>query len=106
MDYSEIIFLKKGTSLEADEIGNYSPASTISKKCYAKKQSVKSNEFYNAVETGRMPTCEFVIKRLNYSDEEFLEWNGEEYSIIRTADPKNKFDIVLICEKKISNYGE
>ena len=51
------------------------------------------------------PNCEFVIKKLNYNGEEELEWNNERYQVIRTIDPKNKFDIVLVCTKRIGVNG-
>jgi hypothetical protein len=51
--------------------------------------------------TGLTPSCEFVVKRLNYNGESTLRWNNELYSVIRTIDPKNKFDIVLVCSRKI-----
>ena len=100
MDYNEIIYLINLVKTE-DEIGNVIKSSETRNKCYAKKQSVKMNEFYSAVETGFSPTCEFVIKKLNYNGETEVEWNNERYQVIRTVDPKNKFDIVLICSKKI-----
>ena len=100
MQYSEIIYLINIVK-EEDEIGNILSSSETMNKCYAKKQSIRTNEFYNAVEIGLKPTCEFVIKRLNYSGETELVWNNKRYQIIRTVDPKNKFDIVLICSKKI-----
>ena len=62
-------------------------------------------EFYNAVEVGLSPTCEFVIKKLNYNGEDELEWNDERYQVIRTVDPKNKYDIVLVCSKRIGVNG-
>lgn len=100
MQYSEIIYLISKT-LSQDSIGNVIPSAETNSKCYAKRQSVKTGEYYNAVEVGLTPTCEFVIKRLNYNGEEELEWNNERYQIIRTVDPKNKFDIVLVCSKRI-----
>lgn len=100
MEYSEIIYLISEVLVE-DEIGNTITSSSTSNKCYAKKQSVRTNEFYNASMVGLTPSCEFVIKRLNYNGESELEWNNERYQIIRTIDPKNKFDIVLVCSKKI-----
>ena len=66
----------------------------------AKKQSVKAGEYYKAGEVGLIPTCEFVIKKLNYNGEEKFEWNNERYQIIRTVEPKNKFNIVLVCSKR------
>lgn len=104
MEYSEIIYLISLVKSE-DEIGNIINSSETSKKCYAKKQSVKTNEFYSAVEVGLTPSAEFVIKRLNYAGEEELEWNNERYQVIRTIDPKNKFDIVLVCARKIGING-
>nr|DAZ10792.1 MAG TPA: head closure knob [Caudoviricetes sp.] len=100
MEYTDIIYLLSN-EIKEDDIGNMSSSNISSSKCYAKKQSVKSNEFYNAVSVGINPTIEFVIKRLNYSGESSLKYNNEVYSIIRTVDPKNKFDIVLVCSKKI-----
>ena len=99
MEYTEIIYLIS-QKREEDDIGNIIASSISSKKTYAKKQSVRTNEFYNAVQAGFTPTIELVIKRLNYNGEEELEWNQERYSIIRTVDQKNKFDIVLVCGKK------
>ena len=104
MKYSEIIYLIN-LGKEEDAIGNIITSSESRFKSYAKKQSVKLNEFYSAVEVGMTPSCEFVIKRLNYHGEEELEWNNERYQIMRTVDPKDKFDIVLVCGKKIGVNG-
>ena len=104
MEYNEIIYLLSLVKTE-DEIGNVINSSETRNKCYAKKQSVKTGEYYNAVEVGLTPNCEFVIKRLNYNGEEELEWNNERYQVIRTIDPKNKFDIVLVCTKRIGVNG-
>lgn len=103
MEYSEIIYLINEVETE-DEIGNTITSSFTTTKCYAKKQSVRTNEFYNASMVGLTPSCEFVIKRLNYNEQSELEWNNDRYQIIRTIDPKNKFDIVLVCSKKIGVY--
>lgn len=105
MEYSEIIYLANQEQKE-DSIGNVETSFEFYKKIYAKKQSVKTNEFYNATMVGLTPSCEFVVKRLNYDGQDELIWNNERYSIIRTVDPKNKFDIVLVCARKIGVYGE
>ncbi|MEE3324189.1 MAG: phage head closure protein [Methanosphaera sp.] len=104
MEYSEIIYLINETITE-DEIGNSITSSETSKKSFAKKQSIRTNEFYNATMVGLTPSCEFVIKRLNYNGESELEYQNERYQIIRTIDPKNKYDIVLVCSKKIGVKG-
>ena len=100
MEYSDIIYLITEVIGE-DEVGNQLPSLSSSKKCYAKTQSVRANEFYSAVETGLTPSIEFVIKKLNYNGEQVIEWNNEVYQVIRVVEPKNKFDIVLVCSKKI-----
>lgn len=105
MQYSEIIYLKNSVG-GFDEIGNAIETNTSYTKCYAKKQSIKTNEFYNAVEVGLTPSMEFVIKRLNYNGEDEIKWNDTLYKVIRTIDPKNKFDIVLVCAKKIGINNE
>lgn len=100
MEYSEIIYLVNKVEAQ-DSIGNDIISSSTLTKCYAKKQSVRTNEFYNATMTGLTPSMEFVIKRLNYAGQDEIEWNNVRYEVIRTIDPKNKFDIVLVCAKKI-----
>lgn len=104
MEYSEIIYLIT-KELKEDEIGNINSSFDLYKKCYAKKQSVRTSEFYNATMIGLNPSVEFVIKKLNYSGESELLWNDERYEVLRVVEPKNKFDIVLVCSKKIGVYG-
>lgn len=104
MEYSEIIYLVNSTK-EEDEIGNIITSSFSLTKRYAKKQSVRTNEFYSAVETGLTPSVEFVIKRLDYDGQQELEWKQKRYTVIRTVDPKNKFDVVLVCARKIGING-
>ena len=100
MEYNEIVYLVNQVT-EEDEIGNVKTSSFTLTKRYAKKQSVRTNEFYSAVETGLTPSIEFVIKRLDYDGQLELNWNNKRYSVIRTIDPKNKFDIVLVCARKM-----
>ncbi len=100
MEYSEIIYLINEVQGQ-DAIGNEIVSSSTTTKCYAKKQSVRTNEFYNATMNGLTPSMELVIKRLNYGGQNEIEWNNTRYQVIRTIDPKNKFDIVLVCAKKI-----
>lgn len=104
MEYSEIIYLLT-ESIGEDAIGNQTSSLTSSNKCYAKVQTVRTNEYYNAVEVGLTPSVEFVIKKLNYNGEQKIEWNGKIYNVIRVVEPKNKFDIVLVCSIKIGGQN-
>lgn len=100
MEYTEIIYLVSKVQ-EEDAIGNITTSSFTLTKRYAKKQSIRTNEFYSAVESGITPSIEFVMKRLDYDGQTELNYNGKRYAVIRTIDPKNKFDIVLVCARKI-----
>ena len=104
MEYQEIIYLVSSNK-EEDEIGNIITSSFTLTKRYAKKQSVRTNEFYSAVESGLTPSIEFVMKRLDYDGQLELEWQHKRYLVIRTIDPKNKFDIVLVCARKMGING-
>ena len=100
MEYTEIIYLIPNTEV-LDSIGNDIPIEGEPIKTYAKIQSVRTSEFYNATMIGLSPSIEFVIKKLNYSGENEIIYNNEHYDVIRVVYPKNKFDIVLVCAKKI-----
>lgn len=104
MEYTEIIYLVNKV-LEEDEIGNVKTSSFTLTKRYAKRQSVRTNEYYSAVESGLEPSVEFVMKRLDYDGQMELEYNSKRYMVIRTIDPKNKYDIVLVCARKMGING-
>lgn len=104
MEYTEIIYLVSKV-LEEDEIGNIKTSSFTLTKRYAKRQSVRTNEYYSAVETGLTPSVEFVMKRLDYDGQTELDYNNKRYMVIRTIDPKNKYDIVLVCARKMGING-
>lgn len=104
MEYTEIIYLVNKV-LEEDEIGNVKTSSFTLTKRYAKRQSVRTNEYYRAVESGRSPSLEFVMKRLDYDGQMELDYNNKRYMVIQTIDPKNKYDIVLVCARKMGING-
>lgn len=64
---------------------------------FAKKESVRSTEFYAATSSGfSREKLVFVILTLEYDSQEFVEYNSRTYQIIRTYE-KGKF-IELICQ--------
>ena len=69
-----------------------------------KTEKVWKDEFYKANEQGLRPNLRIVMSALNYSGEENLIYNNEEYSVIRT-DGNNYDEVILICERRTSNYG-
>ena len=94
-EYSEIIYLVNKV-LEEDEIGNITTSSFTLTKRYAKKQSVRTNEFYSAVETGLTPSVEFVMKRLDYDGQPELNWNNKRYSVITRLEFSINFYVIFI----------
>lgn len=97
MEYTEELTLIKLTVTQ-DEIGNQTATETRT-EILAKPNVVGTREFYSAMEVGIKPTAELQIRKLNYSGEEEVEYNGVRYSVIRTI-PKGKFDLVLVIGQK------
>ncbi|MEN6349334.1 MAG: phage head closure protein [Syntrophomonas sp.] len=63
---------------------------------FAAKKSVRSQEFYQAAAMQLRPSIVFEVYSREYKGEEFLRYDGKEYSIIRTYD-KNGERIELVC---------
>ncbi|KON86607.1 hypothetical protein AF332_07100 [Sporosarcina globispora] len=82
-----------------DEIGN---SIEILKKrsTFAKKQSVKQSEYYQAASLGLKPELVFIIWTQEYQGEPKLEFAGKIYAINRTYErPDEKIE--LHCEARI-----
>ena len=97
MEYTEKLTLI-GITTSQDEIGNITSTETET-EVFAKPNVVGTREFYNAMMVGIKPQAELQIRKLNYSGQEEVEYNGVRYSVIRTI-PKGKFDIVLVIGQK------
>lgn len=82
-----------------DEIGNQIPTETR-KSILCKVSSVGRNEFYNAAVNELKPEKVFVIHRYEYEDENLVEFEGKQYSVIRTYSTDFE-EIELVCERKI-----
>lgn len=93
MEYTQDLTLIKLTTAQ-DSIGQ--PVNTkSSREVLAKESYVRTNEFYNAMAVGLRPTAELQIRKLDYDNEQQVEYKGIRYDVIRTL-PKGQFDIVLI----------
>lgn len=64
---------------------------------FADKQSIRQSEFYQAYATGLRPELMFVIRAVDYSNQQRLTWNSKDYNIIRTYDKDGEL-LELICE--------
>jgi SPP1 family predicted phage head-tail adaptor len=67
------------------------------KSVFAKKESVRSSEYYSATQSGFMrEKVMFTVLTLEYKYQTFVEYQNKRYTIIRTYE-KGKY-IELICQ--------
>jgi len=100
MKYTEVLYLIEKNQI-TDEIGNISYSNKfVEHKTYAKMQKVGTNEFYNAISVGIIPTYEFIIRLSNFNNETEAKYNNEIFSIIRTIPMHKTNEIVLVLGKK------
>ena len=65
------------------------------RKIFADKQSVRQNEFYEAKQLGLKPQLMFVIRSIEFKNDERLKYKSKEYEIIRMYDKGETVE--LIC---------
>lgn len=100
MKYIEVLYLIEKKQIK-DEIGNITYSNEfLEHKTYAKMQKVGTNEFYNAIGVGIIPTYEFIIRLSNFNKETEAKYNDEIFSIIRTIPMPKTNEIVLVLGKK------
>jgi SPP1 family predicted phage head-tail adaptor len=56
------------------------------RKVYADKQSVRQSEFYQSASVGLKPELVFVVKSVEFNNDEYVRYEDKEYTIIRTYD--------------------
>lgn len=78
-----------------DEWGNYVP-SVSRDSVLCEKKSVGRSEFYVAGQTGLRPEIVFVVKGYEYEGQARVEFEGKEYSVLRTYQTDFE-EIELVC---------
>ena len=102
MNYGDIVILLS-ESHATNDVGDAIPT-TVRRKVFANKQSVRQSEFYQAQSTGLRPELMFVVRNADYSDEPKLEYKGKTYTIIRTYIKKGEL-VELLCQGLVNNHG-
>ena len=82
---------------QEDEIGNRIPVETRTTILCVLK-SVGRSEFYNAAVTGLRPEIVFVIHGYEYNGEQYVEFEGVRYRVIRTYSEDFE-EMELVCER-------
>lgn len=68
----------------------------------ASVQNVYGADYYAAANAGLKPSVKFVIKYLEYKNQEEIIYNNQTYRVIRVFRIDNE-DIELECEKNVIN---
>lgn len=97
--YNDVLYLIS-ESRTVDEYGD--PVVTETKRpVFCKVGSIGQKEFYQAHAVGLQPEIKFVISDYyDYNGEKRLEYNGVNYSVLRTYRDGKTLDI--ICYKEVN----
>lgn len=95
MLYREIIDLVSEVPV-TNEYGDTIQTETT-QTVFADKQSIRQNEFYQAMATGLKPELKFVIRLIDYNNQSLLLYDNKRYNIIRTYDVDGE-QIELTCQ--------
>lgn len=88
---------------EVIELGNVTqtivygePIDTVTyRSVFADKQSVRQTEFYEAKQLDLAPEVMFVVRSVEFAQDEFVRWKGKVYRIIRTFDKGETIELVV-----------
>lgn len=104
--YDSIAILKAYGAPSYDAYGN-EVSTILETEVFVQPRGVYSAEFYNAAQMGLNPSVTFYLThREDYEGQKVIEWEGKEYSVIRTDWTAQRDGISLICEERIHSYNE
>lgn len=86
--------IELGNTIETVEYGEVIPAFEW-RKVYADKQSVRQSEFYQGASAGLKPELMFVIRSVEFNNDEKVKYNGKEYAIVRTYDKGENTELTV-----------
>ena len=101
--YDSVATLKAYGTPTYDTYGNEVQNVTTT-DVYVQPRGVYQAEFYNAAQAGLHPSLTFVLtNKANYNGEKVIEWEGREYTVIRSDWTAQRDSISLICEERVHN---
>lgn len=101
--YDSIATLKAYGEPTYDEYGN-EIIPKLERLVFVQPRGVYNAEFYNAAQAGLHPSITFeMTNRADYAGEKVIEWEGQDYNIIRTDWDAQRDAIRLICEERVHN---
>lgn len=101
--YDSVATLKAYGTPTYDVYGN--EVQTITETTvYVQPRGVYNAEFYNAAQAGLHPSITFYMtSRADYDGQKVVEFEGKEYTVIRTDWNAQRDGISLICEERVNN---
>lgn len=101
--YDGIAVLKSYSNEGFDKYGNKT-TKEVKRTVFVQPRGVYASEFYNAAQLGLKPSLTlYMTNRNDYQGEKVLEYEGKEYSVIRTDWNAQRDGISLICEERVRN---
>lgn len=101
--YDNVAILRSYGAPTYDSYGN-PVREPIEREVFVQPRGVYRAEFYNAAQAGFKPNLTLVLtNRDDYQGEKLLEFEGREYSVVRTDWTAQRDSISLICEERVSN---
>ena len=101
--YDGIAILKSYSNEGFDKYGNKT-TKEVKRTVFVQPRGVYASEFYNAAQLGLKPSLTlFMTNRNDYQGEKVVEFNGKDYSVIRTDWNAQRDGISLICEERVNN---
>lgn len=100
--YDSVATLKAYGTPTYDQYGNEVQPVTES-EVYVQPRGVYQSEFYNAAQAGLHPSITFYLtNRADYDGQKVIEFEGKDYTVIRTDWTAQRDGISLICEERIN----
>ena len=94
---SDVITLIK-TEETTTAMGGRESKVTNEKKIFAEKKSVRSNEFYQAYQSGLEVSIIFKVWATEYDDQLIIKYNDKYYTVVRTYEIGEHLEIT--CKRR------
>ena len=75
------------------------------RQVFAQVKSVRQNEFYQANQVGLQLQIMFVIRAIEYNNEQYLSYKNKDYKIIRTYQTDSEMIELVCADRKGEIYG-
>ena len=101
--YDGVATLKTYGTPTYDAAGNEIPSITET-EVFVQPRGVYQSEFYNAAQLGLKPSLTlYLANKEDYDGQKILEYEGNDYDVIRVDWSAQRDGISLVCEERVNN---